>query len=289
MCAAKEARSGYVIFDASHESADTIRLTLVSELRSAIRGNELVLHYQPKATLATDEIKSVEALVRWQHPTRGLVGPDEFIPVAQQTTLVKPLTLWVLNEAMRQCRAWVDEGLDLSVAVNLSPRNLLDDRFPDDVSSLLARWDLSPARIELEITESAIVSDLRRAKSVLDRLASLGILLSVDDFGTGYSSLSHLKNLPVRELKIDRSFVECMTNDPDDASIVRSTIELAKSLGLTVVAEGVETAETWAELRALGCDRAQGYVLSRPLNPDELRQLLHECASRTATTRTSAA
>jgi EAL domain-containing protein (putative c-di-GMP-specific phosphodiesterase class I) len=264
-----------MFFDAGRYSADTIRLTLVGDLRRAIAGDELVLQYQPKAKLGDGEIASVEALVRWQHPTRGLIGPDEFIPLAQQTTLVKPLTLWVLDEAMRQCRAWDDEGIAVSIAVNVSPRNLVDERFPDDVAMLLKKWSLWPNRIELEITESAIVADMRLAKSVLDRFAAMGIALSIDDFGTGYSSLSHLKNLPVRELKIDRGFVGRMRESEDDAAIVRSTIELGHNLGLMVVAEGVESEETWAHLRALGCDSAQGYYLSRPLFADELPSLLN--------------
>jgi diguanylate cyclase (GGDEF)-like protein len=178
MYTAKRTRAGVVVFDSSCDTAATVRLTLVSELRRAIKENELVLHYQPKATLDTGEVSSVEALVRWQHPTRGLLPPDQFIPLAQQTTLVKPLTLWVLDEAMRQCRAWEDEGLVLTVAVNLSPRTLVDERFPDDVAGLLKKWSLWPSRIELEITESAIVSDLRLAKTVLGRFAAMGILLS---------------------------------------------------------------------------------------------------------------
>jgi diguanylate cyclase (GGDEF)-like protein len=277
MYAAKCGQTGYETYDAATSHRDTGKLTIVTELRRAIENDELVLHYQPKADLATGEIASVEALVRWQHPERGLIPPGDFIPLAQQTTLVTPLTMWVLDEALRQCRAWEDEdGLVLSVAVNLSPRNLLDAQLPAHVAKLLKKWDLSPSRIELEITESAIVSDPFRAKAVLERLGAMGVRLSIDDFGTGYSSLDYLKRLPVNEIKIDRSFVTRMLESEDDTIIVSSTIELARNLGLDVVAEGVEDEETLARLKSLDCDSAQGYLLSRPVPADELTSLLRE-------------
>jgi diguanylate cyclase (GGDEF)-like protein len=276
MYAAKVARAGYAFYDAATSQADTGKLTIVTELRRAIENDELVLHYQPKADLETGQVASVEALVRWEHPERGLIPPDEFIPLAQQTTLVKPLTMWVLNEALRQCRAWEDDGLVLSVAVNLSPRNLSDQQLPADLALLLKKWRLAPSRVELEITETAILSDPFRAKTVLDRLGAMGVRLSIDDFGTGYSSLDYLKRLPVNEIKIDRSFVTRMLESEDDRIIVGSTIELARNLGLDVVAEGVEDEETWARLKALRCDTAQGYLLSRPLPAAELTSRLRE-------------
>jgi diguanylate cyclase (GGDEF)-like protein len=276
MYAAKVGRTGYAVYDETTSQPDTGKLTIVTELRRAIENDELVLHYQPKANVSTGEIASVEALVRWQHPVRGLIPPGDFIPLAQQTTLVGPLTMWVLNEALRQCRAWEDDGLVLSVAVNLSPRNLLDAQLPTHLARLLKKWRLTPSRIELEITETAIVSDPFRAKAVLERLGAMGVRLSIDDFGTGYSSLDYLKRLPVNEIKIDRSFVTRMLESEDDGIIVSSTIELARNLGLDVVAEGVEDEETLALLKSLHCDIAQGYLLSRPLPPDELTSLLRK-------------
>jgi EAL domain-containing protein (putative c-di-GMP-specific phosphodiesterase class I) len=203
------------------------------------------------------------------------VPPDDFIPLAQQTGLIKPLTLYVLDEALAQCRAWEEAGLTLSVAVNLSTRNLLDVNFPDDVARLLQKWSVDAALLELEITESTMLADPVRTKLVLDRLAGLGVRLSIDDFGTGYSSLAYLKRLPVNELKIDRSFVMNMSRDEDDAVIVRSTIDLGRNLGLEVVAEGVEDEATWRKLGSLGCHVAQGYYLSRPVPADELTAWLH--------------
>ena len=203
--------------------------------------------------------------------------PDEFIPLAQQTGLVKPLTLHVVDEALRQCRQWQDEhGLRLAVAVNLSPRNLLDVQFPAEVQELLDGRQVDPSLLEFEITESTMLSDPVRTKTILERLSQMGIRLSIDDFGTGYSSLSYLKGLPVNEIKIDRSFVMNMDSSADDATIVRSTIDLGRNLGLEVVAEGVETEAVWNRLSALGCTVAQGYFLSRPVPPDELRAWLGE-------------
>jgi diguanylate cyclase (GGDEF)-like protein/PAS domain S-box-containing protein len=270
MYTAKEGSSAYAFFDESAEHYDPNRLTLVCELRRAIDERELVLYYQPKATVASGEIASVEALLRWQHPTRGLVLPNDFIPVAQQTSLIRPLTLYVVDEALRQCREWLDDGVQLSIAVNLSIRNLLDMEFPEQVGALLAKWKVEPRFLELEITESTMLTDPVRTTRVLERLSAMGIRLSIDDFGTGYSSLSYLSRLPVDEIKIDRSFVTNMTLNQGNAIIVRSTIDLGRNLGLEVVAEGVETAECWDELSSLGCTAAQGYFLSRPLPAAEL-------------------
>jgi EAL domain-containing protein (putative c-di-GMP-specific phosphodiesterase class I) len=272
MYSAKEDKSGYLFYDNSRSESDPARLTLVSELRRAIEQHELVLYYQPKAALESGTVSSVEALLRWNHPTRGLVGPDEFIPLAQQTGLIKPLTLYVLEEALGQCQAWQREGMRLGVAVNLSVRNLLDAEFPEQVRRLLEQHRVDPSLLELEITESIVLSDPVRTKRVLDKLSAMGIRLSIDDFGTGYSSLAYLSHLPVDEIKIDRSFVMNMAQCDNDAVIVRSTIDLGRNLGLQVVAEGVETEQAWDELSQLGCNMAQGYYLSHPVPAGELTQ-----------------
>jgi diguanylate cyclase (GGDEF)-like protein/PAS domain S-box-containing protein len=282
MYGAKEEKGGYAFYEKSRNESDPARLTLVSELRRAIEEQELVLYYQPKADLANGEVQSVEALLRWNHPTRGLVGPDEFIPLAQQTGLIKPLTLYVLDEALGQCRAWQRVGMTLGVAVNLSVRNLLDAEFPDQVAELLAKWRVDPSLLELEITESTVLSDPVRTKRVLDKLSAMGIALSIDDFGTGYSSLSYLSQLPVNEIKIDRTFVMNMADSDNDAVIVRSTIDLARNLGLHVVAEGVETEQAWDQLSELGCTLAQGYYLSRPVPAPELTEWLMRRALKRA-------
>ncbi len=282
MYGAKEEKAGYAFYEQSRNESDPARLTLVSELRRAIDRRELELYYQPKAQLASGTVESVEALLRWNHPTRGLVGPDEFIPLAQQTGLIKPLTLYVLDEALRQCRAWQRAGMTLCVAVNLSVRNLLDADFPDQVKDLLKKWRVEPALLELEITESTMLSDPVRTKRVLDKLSAMGVALSIDDFGTGYSSLAYLSQLPVNEIKIDRSFVMNMADSDNDAVIVRSTIDLARNLGLHVVAEGVETEQAWDRLSELGCTLAQGYYLSRPVPAAELTEWLMQRAQKRA-------
>jgi len=280
MYKAKEDKAGWAFYDSSCSNHDTGRLTLVAELRRALERSELELYYQPKATFADGKVHSVEALLRWNHPERGLVPPDGFIPVAQQTGLIKPLTFYVVDEALRQCREWLDEGLRLAVAVNLSTRNLLDVEFPAQVEGLLERWDVDPGLLDFEITESTMLADPARTKQVLERLSAMGIRLSIDDYGTGYSSLAYLKRVPVDEIKIDRSFVMNMCDDEDDATIVRSTIDLGRNLGLEVVAEGVETEEVWSRLEKLGCTLAQGYYLSRPLPAAEFRTWLSAWRAR---------
>ncbi|MEA2400088.1 MAG: hypothetical protein QOK00_491 [Thermoleophilaceae bacterium] len=276
MYTAKEEKTGYGFFDGSTHQLDLARLTLVGELRRALEKGELVLYYQPQAALSDDEVRSVEALLRWNHPERGLIGPDEFIPLAQQTGLIRPLTLYVIGEALRQCRAWEREGLELAVAVNVSTRNLLDTEFPAQVKGLLDAWELDAARLELEITEDAVLTDPVRTKAILEEFAAMGVRLAIDDFGTGYSSLGYLKRLPINQIKIDRSFVMAMATNEDDATIVRSTIDLGRNLGLSVVAEGVETEPIWNSLRELGCTMAQGYFLSRPVPPADLASWLQE-------------
>jgi diguanylate cyclase (GGDEF)-like protein len=270
MYLAKTANTDFELYDAKHDEYDPARLGLIGELRRAIEQDEIVLYFQPKAELRTGAVRGAEALVRWRHPERGLLGPDEFIPLAQHTGLIRPLTLHVVDGALRQCHLWRREGFELHVAVNLAMRNLLDLSFPDDVAHILRKWNVEPGLLELEITESTIMGDPFRARQVLERLNEMGVRLSIDDFGTGYSSLGYLKRLPVTEIKIDKSFVMNMTEDENDAVIVRSTIDLGRNLGLEVVAEGVESAEIWRDLERWGCDVAQGYYLSRPVPAEDL-------------------
>ena len=270
MYAAKEARGAYEIYSSSRDRHSPNRLTLLSQIRPALEKGEFVVHYQPKVDLLTGKVHGVEALIRWQHPERGLVPPDEFIPLVERTVMVRPVTHWVLNEALCQWHNWDLAGMDLSIAVNLSARNLLDVELPVHVAELLDRWAIPPERLVLELTESSLMADSSRSIAVLTRLSKLGLSLSVDDFGTGYSSLMHLKRLPINEIKIDRSFVAHMLTDPNDAMIVRATVDLGRNLGLTVVAEGVEDAETWSELGAMGCHLAQGYYMTRPLPEREM-------------------
>jgi diguanylate cyclase (GGDEF)-like protein/PAS domain S-box-containing protein len=274
MYEAKRESTSACFFDQESHQYDTNRLTLVGELRRAIEQNELVLHYQPKALLDNASVSSVEALVRWQHPTRGLIFPDAFIPIAQETSLIGPLTLHIVQTALRQGRKWRDEGLDLTIAVNLSTRNLLDRELPRRLEQLLASAQMPATSLELEVTESSMLANPKRAKVVLGELSALGIRLSIDDFGTGYSSLCYLRELPIDEIKIDRSFVMHMNDQLDDVAIVRSTIDLGRNLGLDVVAEGVETREIWDKLQELGCQTAQGYYLSRPISAESLTEWL---------------
>ena len=276
MYKAKRESAPFCFYDEEADDCDPARLTLVAELRRAMEERELVLYYQPKAALADGEVQSVEALLRWRHPTRGLIYPNAFIPVAQETGLIRPLTLYVVDEALRQCRAWRNEGLELCVSVNLSTRNLLDLEFPTQVAELLARWDVEPQMLKLEMTESAMLANPTRTTAMLCELSALGIKLSIDDFGTGYSSLAYLRRLPIDEIKIDRSFVTEMGEEDADLAIVQCTIDLGRNLGLDVVAEGVETSDVWEKLRALGCKSAQGYYLSPPVPPEELSDWLTE-------------
>jgi diguanylate cyclase (GGDEF)-like protein len=282
MYVAKELRTSVELYAPDHDHFSPERLQLVAELRRAIAAGELVCYYQPQAALASGELCGVEALVRWPHPTRGLLGPDQFVPVAELTGLIRSLTRHVLREAIRQCRAWHDQGATLAVSVNITGRDLLDVKLPDEVADLLAEMDLEPRFLELEITENTILADPIRARAILTRLNELGVRLAIDDFGSGSSSLGYLKRLPVDVLKIDKSFVMNMHRDQDDETIVRSTITLSHNLGLSVVAEGVETREAWDALARLGCDVVQGYYLSRPVPAESLVLDWREQARRVA-------
>ncbi len=226
------------------------------------------MHYQPKLDLATSTVIGVEALVRWNHPVRGWVEPDEFIPVAEETGLIKAVTDRIVALAVRDARRWLDAGFDFTVSVNLSTLDLVDELLADRIEHRLREHDLEPSRVTLEITESSLMLDTPRTMLTVERLAELGVMLSLDDFGTGYSSLSYLRRLPVTELKIDRSFISNLLLDPQDEAIVSSTILLGHNLGLQIVAEGVESAEISTHLREIGCDIAQGFGISRPL-PDK--------------------
>ena len=245
----------------------------VRQLRKAIERDQLRLEYQPKADMRTGRIVGVEALARWQPPRRSLVAPAEFIPRAERSgPTIQALTEWTLNAAMQQAREWQLEGHRLTVAVNISPRSILDATLSETIGKLLARWDVAPALIQLELTETAVfgIADPARVTSTLRELSDMGLLLALDDFGTGYSSLARLRDLPIDKVKIDQSFVTHMDEHPNDALIVRSVIALAKSLGMRVVAEGVEREPVWRRLTDLGCDIAQGNYLSPPLEPRPL-------------------
>jgi diguanylate cyclase (GGDEF)-like protein len=274
MYVAKDNRGGYEFYSVTRDGNSPARLALAAEIRQAIDEGQLVLHYQPKADISSGEIVGVEALVRWNHPTRGLVAPNDFVPVAEQSGLIKPLTQFVLDEALRQQARWSRQGILLNVAVNLSVRNLHDLYFVSDVARLLGKWDVEAERLELEITESSVMVEPERAMVVLNDLASMGVRLSIDDFGTGQTSLTYLKRLPVGQVKIDRSFVTNMETDEDDAVIVRSIIDLGHNLGLGVVAEGVEDAATMRTLSVLGCDVAQGWHIGRPVDGETLTRMM---------------
>ena len=287
MYVAKGSQSSVVVYSDDLNVNTPARLALLADLRNAVVGNEFVLHYQPKAAMGSRRVEGAEALIRWQHPTLGLLYPDTFIPEAERTGLIEPMTVWVLDEALRQCRQWLDDGGptgpgELSVAVNLSTRSLLDADLPATVGCALAQWDVPPHLLDLEITETIIMSDPDRARRVLAQLAAMGVTLSIDDFGTGYSSLAYLRDLPVDQLKIDRTFVQNMENDADNAVIVRAVVDLARNLGLGTVAEGVENESTWELLTELGCGSAQGYVLARPMAADAFWSWLHEYSQESA-------
>jgi len=269
MYAAKGTLAGLAVFSAEHERDGAGRLAMMSDLRRAVDEGELVLYYQPQLDLRTGTITSVEALVRWMHPKRGLVGPDEFIALAERTGLIKRLTRTVLTEAIRQARAWELAGLRMPVAVNLSMRNIHDPQLPQTIAQLLQRWDARPDLLRLEMTETVLAADPERALQTMDSLRAMGVHIALDDFGIGYSSLAYLNRLPLDEIKIDRSFVIGMVDDESSATIVRATVELGHGLGYAVVAEGVENIETRQRLTALGCDAIQGFLVARPMPADQ--------------------
>jgi diguanylate cyclase (GGDEF)-like protein len=274
MYCAKSNRSTCAVYTHEEDDHSIDRLALAAQLRRGIERGELVVHYQPKLPLQGQDGCGVEALVRWNHPQLGCIQPDGFIPLAEQTGVIKGLTERVLELAISQCAEWRASGLDVRFSVNVSSRTLLDRDLPSIISRLLSRFAVPARSLQLEITESRSVADLRRAQTALLDLRAMGVTIAIDDFGTGFSSLSQLQQLPVDEIKIDRSFVIRMETDHDDAVLVRSIIELGRNLGLRVTAEGVETASVYDTLRQLGCDFAQGFHLSRPVPAEECRRLL---------------
>ena len=270
MYEAKRERLGTAIYSNIDETDLSEPLRLVEELRTALTNGQLVLYFQPKLDLLTGELPGVEALVRWQHPQRGLLQPDRFLPQAERYGLMRRLTTCVLSLALDQVKEWQRAGLDTTVAVNISASNLLDVDLPEQIRTLLAVRNLQPTSLMLEVTETTLMVDPARAADLLIRLQAVGVRISIDDYGTGYSSLARLRDLAVNELKLDRSFLTGISNDARASAIVRSTVELAHSLGLTLVAEGIETAQDETILRALACDQGQGYHLARPMPGHEL-------------------
>jgi diguanylate cyclase (GGDEF)-like protein len=270
MYEAKLNRIGSLVYEAGDDDGLTARRQLIQELRTAIHEGQLVLHYQPKIDLRTAKIEGVEALVRWHHPVRGLLYPDNFIPEAERYGLMRGLTTAVLALALDQARQWRDAGFPTPVAVNVSASNLTDPELPAQVKAMLQSRDLDGSTLVVEVTETTLMKDTARALWVLQALRALNVRISIDDYGTGYSSLARLRDLPINELKLDRSFVAELDSDSRTAAIVESTILLAHSLGLILVAEGIETAETLQLLTKMGCDVGQGYHLGRPVAPEEL-------------------
>jgi diguanylate cyclase (GGDEF)-like protein/PAS domain S-box-containing protein len=274
MYAAKKHGVGHEFYDASHDGHSRARLALIGELPAAISSGQLILHYQPKYDLRNGTIAGVEALVRWQHPTQGLLAPGSFLALAEQTGLMRPLTHVVLNDALAQCARWRAANIDLRVAVNLGAPNLLDDALPLDVQTLLDRWGLPASSLQLEITETIVSYDPASITGVLRQLRALGVTLSLDDFGIGSSSLSFLRRLPIQELKIDRSFILAMDTDDHDAAVVHTIIDLAHDLGMWTVAEGIETSAVRDRLVGYGCDQGQGFLLGRPMPADQLTAIV---------------
>lgn len=270
MYAAKKETSEYLFYSRKLDQYSPKRLTLMAELRQAIEQQELLVYYQPKVEIKTGKVIEVEALVRWLHPEHGLLLPDEFIPMAERTGLIKPLTSLVVDHSLKQISSWNREGYEIGVTINISAGVLLDPQFPDSLIGLLAGYRVNPASIVLEITETTIMSDQERAMETLLRLKNVGLRISLDDFGTGYSSLAYLKHLPVYELKIDKSFVMKMDHNKDDAVIVKIIIQLGHQLGLKVTAEGVESDTIYQQLEQLHCDIAQGFLISKPLPAEDL-------------------
>jgi len=276
MQAARKQQIMFAVYDDEMESYQLEYLTLASELRHAIEADELVVYYQPKIDISGEHIVGVEALIRWQHPEKGMIQPDSFIPMAEETGIIHPFTTWLINEVCHQISIWLDKGIDLVVAINLAPRNLLEADLPEQLHQAIQHWNISPANLMMEITERGLIAEPKRAMITLDRIHNLGIPISIDDFGTGYSSLAYLKDLPLDELKIDKSFIDGMHDDARSLTIVQMVIQMAHYLGFEVIAEGVESASEWRRLELLECDRAQGYYMARPMPQDQLEQWMTE-------------
>jgi predicted signal transduction protein with EAL and GGDEF domain len=276
MYASKETGTSFEVYDESIDTHKPELVKLVSQVRPAIDDEQFRMYFQPKIRLSDGRVAGAEALIRWHHPTLGRLSPAAFIPMVEKTVLLQPLTHWALNDVLRVWRRWSDEGIKIPVAVNVSPRTLLDQDLPQVVGDLLARWGVPPRYLRLELTENFLVADSGRSDAVLNGLSQVGVGLSIDDFGTGFSSLSYLKRLPIEEIKIDRSFVSHMMERVEDFTIVRATVELGRNLGLRVVAEGVQDRDTFDRLGDFGCDEAQGFYIARPLEPEDFwRWLSH--------------
>jgi diguanylate cyclase (GGDEF)-like protein len=274
MYQAKHNGGGVRLYDPAEDLHDEARLDLLAQLRGAIDGGQLMLEFQPKVALRTDRTVGLEALVRWNHPELGRLAPDTFLPAAERTALMRPLTDWVLREALEQCATWRTQGWDVTVAVNIAPATLLDAEFPARVTELMATAGVPGSALTLEVTETAVMVDPDRAAQTLRRLRAMGVGVAVDDFGVGHTSLSYLKTLPLESLKIDRTFVTNLLEDDRDAAVTRAVIQLGHDLGLVVVAEGVETGAVRQRLRELGCDEVQGYLIARPLAAEDVVEWL---------------
>lgn len=277
MYVAKHNEVVYAVFDPEHNRSTWNRLVLIGQLREAVSKGQFVLHYQPKIAVAEGCFSGVEALARWVHPGKKIIHPDEFIPLVEQAGLSKSFTNWVLDEALQQSGKWETAGKKINISVNLSVKNLHDLEFPKDVRRLLTKYPVDPRRLILEITESCVLIDQKRALKVLRELRELGVTLSLDDYGTGYSSIAYLRKFPVQEIKIDKSFVTNMLGDEDNEAIVKSTIMMAHSIGCKVVAEGVEDEQTLQKLIELGCDYIQGFHISRPIAVSDFDKWLGAC------------
>jgi EAL domain-containing protein (putative c-di-GMP-specific phosphodiesterase class I) len=282
MYAAKQDRStNYLVYSSKLDQYSPRRLTLMGELRLAVSHDELILHYQPKVNSVSGVVEGVEALLRWQHKKHGLIPPEEFIPMAENTGLIKDVTLSVLKTALGQLDEWHKNNLKMHISVNISTLSLLDPDFPGVITGLLASFDIPAAEyLILEITETSIIADPERAMDILLRLSRMGVRISIDDFGTGYSTLGYLKKMPACELKIDKSFVLDMLTNEQDAVIVNAIVQLGHNLGLKVIAEGVETEEVAAALQVMGCDLLQGFGVKRPASAEELTPWLQENAEK---------
>jgi EAL domain-containing protein (putative c-di-GMP-specific phosphodiesterase class I) len=285
MYAAKRTGGTYAVYRPEDDPYDPTRLLLRADLRKAIDHRDILLYYQPQVALATGELTGMEALARWRHAERGWIPPTEFIPVAERMGLIKPLTLYLAELAGKDAMAVRKSGVDLPVSVNISMRNLFDPHFPEMLEEVIARTGHPAELLKLEITETAVMAEPGRVLESMRRLRSAGIRFSIDDFGTGYSSLAYLQRLPVEEIKIDRSFVGQMTGEAGSAAIVRATIELGGSLGLDVVAEGVEDERTWQALKRMGCSAAQGYFIGRPMPVGELDGWMRSWSDRKASSQ----
>jgi EAL domain-containing protein (putative c-di-GMP-specific phosphodiesterase class I) len=270
MYAAKAQHAGVIQYSEALARYDADDLALISELRHAIKEDQLVLHYQPQSEITDGTVHAAEALVRWQHPTLGLLGPDRFLPMAEQTDLIEQVTEWVLARALRDIAKLAEDGFDMEVAINVSARSVVRHGFARQVIEAVGNSSVSPSRLIIEVTETALLTDPERAGTILSELASAGIRISIDDFGRGHTSIAYLSELPISELKIDRSFVTDMCQNVAHAAIVHSVVELAHNLSMRVVAEGIETEAVLGKLRDLQCDLAQGYHIARPMPATDL-------------------